>query len=283
MIVAAGAMIYFNSVIQDWWGSDGYGMRRFDGLIPFFAIGLATFAAAVARGVRRWPAAAPVAAGAALVLWNLTLMQTAATGALRIGETTSMGTVASRQAETAVRWIGHPSSWPVNLVYAWRNGVGPSQYDLLGANAFLGDPARPYGRVDLGTDDEVFVASGWHAQERDGATSFRWASQRAELLVPLDHRAELRVQIRARPFTPPGRPAQRLRVDVNGHDLGEATLDGDWQTVEYVAPRAVWRAGVNRVVLTFAAETRPVDAAMGGDTRSLSAQVDYVRVQKAGG
>lgn len=282
MIVAAAAMVYFNSIIQDWWGSDGYGMRRFDGLIPFFAIGLATFADAVARAVRRWPGAAPAAAGAALVLWNLTLMQTAATGALRLGETTSMGTIAARQAATAVRWVGHPFSWPVNVLYAWRNDVGPSAYDLLGVTAFLGDPARPYGRVDLGTDDEIFVVSGWHAQERDGATSFRWASQRVELLVPLDHRAELRVQIRARPFTPPGRPAQRLRVDVNGHGGAEWTLDGDWQTVEYVAPRAVWRAGVNRVVLTFAAETRPADAGIGGDTRALSAQVDYVRVQKVG-
>jgi hypothetical protein len=282
MVLATAAMIYFNSIIQDWWGSDGYGMRRFDGVIPFFAIGLATFAGLVADAVRRWPSSAPALAGAALVLWNLTLVHTAATGSLRIGETTSMGAVAAHQAEAAVRWIGHPPSWPINILFAWRNGVGPSEYDLLRVNAFLGDPARPYGRVDVGTDDDVFVVSGWHAPERDGATSFRWASQRAELLVPLDHRADLRVQVRVRPFTPPGRPAQRLRIDVNGRAGGEWTLDGDWQTIEYVAPEAVWRAGVNRVVLTFGGETRPVDAGLGGDTRALSAGVDYLRVQKVG-
>jgi hypothetical protein len=33
MIVAAAAMVYFNSIIQDWWGSDGSGCG-FDGLIP---------------------------------------------------------------------------------------------------------------------------------------------------------------------------------------------------------------------------------------------------------
>jgi hypothetical protein len=282
MILAAAAMIYFNSIIQDWWGSDGYGMRRFDGLIPFFVIGLATFTGLVASGVRRWPSAAPALAGAALVLWNLTLVHTAATGVLRIGEATSMGALATHQAETAVRWMGHPPSWPVNLLYAWRNGVGPSEYDLLRTNAFLGDPARPYGRVDVGADDEVFVVRGWHAPERDGATSFRWAGQRAELLVPLDHRADLRVQVRVRPFTPPGRPAQRMRIDVNGHAAGEWPLEGDWQTIEYVTPRASWREGVNRVVLTFAAETRPVDAGGGGDTRALSAAIDYLRVQKVG-
>jgi hypothetical protein len=74
-------------------------------------------------------------------MWNLLLMQTAATGVLRIGETVSLGAIATHQAETAVRWVGHPASWPVNLVYAWRNDVGPSRYDLLSVNAFLGDPA----------------------------------------------------------------------------------------------------------------------------------------------
>jgi len=50
-----------------------------------------------------------------------------------------------------------------------------------------------------------------------------------------------------------------------------------------VAPRAVWRGGVNRVVLSFAAALQPVDVGMGGDTRPLAAAVDYLRVQKVGG
>jgi hypothetical protein len=91
------------------------------------------------------------------------------------------------------------------------------------------------------------------------------------------------VQLRVRPFTPPGRPAQRIWIDVNGHPGGEWTLEGGWQTIEYVTPRAVWRPGVNRVVLRFAAETRPVDAGSGGDGRALSAAIDYLRVQKVGG
>ena len=282
MIVSAGAMVYFNSIIQDWWGSDGYGMRRFDGLIPFFAIGLATFALGVTRTVQRWPGAAPAIAALVLVLWNLTLIHTANTGVLRIGETVSLGTIATHQAETAVRWFGHPFSWPVNLVYAWRNDVGPSAYDLLSVNAFLGDPARPYGRIDVGLDDEIFVGDGWHAPERDGAVTFRWASQRAELRVPLDHRADLRLQLRARAFTVPSGPAQLVRVEVNGSPAAEWALAGDWQTVEHAVPRALWRAGLNRVVLNFATAARPVDAGMGGDTRTLAAAVDYLRVQKVG-
>jgi Dolichyl-phosphate-mannose-protein mannosyltransferase len=282
MVLSAAVMVYFNSIIQDWWGSDGYGMRRFDGLIPFFTVGLAAFAGGMTRMVQRWPAVAPALAGAALVGWNLTLMQTAATGFLRIGETVSLGAVASHQAAAAVRWVGHPFSWPVNLLYSWRNDVGPSAYDLLAVNAFLGDPARPYGRVDVGLDDQIFLADGWHAPERDGATTFRWVSQRAELRIPLDHRADLRVELRLRAFVVPSRP-QHLRLEINGNPAGEWTLEGDWQTIEFAAPQALWRSGVNRVVLYFAAATRPVDAGMSGDTRPLAAAVDYLRVQKSGG
>ena len=34
-------MIYFNASIQDWWGSAGFGGRRFDGTLPLFALGVA--------------------------------------------------------------------------------------------------------------------------------------------------------------------------------------------------------------------------------------------------
>jgi hypothetical protein len=129
-------------------------------------------------------------------------------------------------------------------------------------------------------DDEIFVGDGWHAAERDGAVSFRWASQRAELRVPLDHRADLRVQLRVRAFTVPSGPAQVVRMDVNGSRTAEWTLAGNWETVEFVAPRALGRAGLNRVVLNFAVAMRPADVGMGSDTRALAAAVDYLRVQK---
>ena len=44
-LAAIAVMIYFNAWIQDWWGSAGYGGRRFDGMIPLFC--------ARARRIRR--------------------------------------------------------------------------------------------------------------------------------------------------------------------------------------------------------------------------------------
>src|SRR5258708_26245458 len=43
MLAAVAVMIYFNACIQGWWGRDGFGGRRFDGVVPVFCIGLAAF------------------------------------------------------------------------------------------------------------------------------------------------------------------------------------------------------------------------------------------------
>jgi hypothetical protein len=52
----------------------------------------------------------------------------------------------------------------------------------------------------------------------------------------------------------------------------------DWQTVECTADANAWRGGVNRLELRFAYAQRPVDVGAGGDTRPLSAAVDWIRV-----
>jgi hypothetical protein len=282
LLAAVAAMVYFNSIIQDWWGSDGYGGRRFDGLIPIFTIGLAMFVRTATAVVAARPAIALTAAASLLVLWNLTLMQAAQAGVLRIGEAVSMQTIAGQQAATAVRWLGHPFSWPVNLIYAIRNDVAPARYDLLGVNRFLGDPTRPYGRIDIGSaDDGVMLGEGWYAAEQDGGVSFRWATQRAALLVPLDHRANLTVQVRVRALGLANAAPQQLALEVNGAVFDLGPLTAEWQTVETRVAARAWRAGVNRVALVFARSVRPVDVGMGGDTRALAAAVDYVRVAEA--
>ena len=60
-------MVYFNASIQDWWGSAGFGGRRFDGTIPLFALGAATLAERAIEWTRRHPFRMVAAAGALLV------------------------------------------------------------------------------------------------------------------------------------------------------------------------------------------------------------------------
>jgi hypothetical protein len=281
-LVACATMTYFNACIQDWWGSAGYGGRRFDGLIPLFSLGMAAFAGQAVGWTRRHPLRAVATAGAGLVLCNLTLMSVANDGIVRIGEAVSFGDAFAAQSRAFHRWLGNPFTYPASLAFALRNGLPPARYDLLSANRFLSDPLRPYGRVDVGGDDDWLIGDGWYGPEREGAVTFRWASAAAEVLIPLDHAAPLTLQIRAHRFGYPGAPPQTLTVKIDGDVAGSASVPENWDTIEIATGSERWRGSVNRVRLEFAWASRPADVGMGGDGRLLAAAVDYVRVQITG-
>jgi hypothetical protein len=279
LLIAVAAMTYFNAAIQDWWGSDGFGGRRFDGTIPMFCLGAASFIAYASSVTRRHPLRVVTAAAAVLVMWNLTLMSAANDGVFRIGTTVSYGETFAAQGRAFHRWFGNPFSYPASLLFSLRNGVAPAAYDLLRTNRFLSDPLRPYGRVDVGTDDGWLLQDGWHGAEHDGPITFRWAASPAVLLVPLDHAAALTVQVRLHSFAFPNAPAQTLTVDVNGHTFGPVPVHDAWETLEFATTSDTWRGGVNRLRLEFAWTHTPAEVGLGGDTRPLAAAVDYVRIQ----
>ena len=299
VLASVAVMIYFNACIQDWWGSAGFGGRRFDGLIPLFCVGLAAFIDYAATVVRRHAAAAVTALLALIAVWNVALMGAAQDGAVRIGETLSFDRAWASQARVVHRWFGNPFTYPASLFFALRNGVSPADYDLLSTNRFLADPLQPYGRVDVGNDpstelgagDEWLLGDGWHASEKEGALAFRWAASPATLRIPLDHAATLRVQVRLHAFAYPGAPPQTLTLSANGRtclpavasaEAGAAlAVTPDWQTVECTVDRSAWRTGVNELELRFAYAQRPVDVGAGGDLRPLAAAIDWVRVSVA--
>jgi len=279
-LIAIAVMIYFNASIQDWWGSAGYGGRRFDGTLPLFVLGVAAFAERAAVVARRHPMKVVTAAGGLLLAWNLTLMRSAHEGHVRIGESMSFGEAGAHQARAFHRWFGHPFTYPVSIFYAARNGVRIGDYDLLAANRFLSDPLRPYGRIDVGdAADEPWLGDGWHAQETAEGISYRWADADATALVPLDHAANLRVQVRARAFNYPGAPPQRMKIFVNDHEQAPQVVPNDWDTVVFEVQSDVWRAGVNRVRLAFDRAAKPAEVGVGGDTRRLAGAVDYLRIE----
>ena len=288
MVAAVAVMIYFNACIQDWWGSAGFGGRRFDGVIPIFGIGLAAFIDYTAVLVRRHAIATVMALLAVMAVWNGALMGAAQSGAIRIGETLAFDRAWAAQARVAHGWFGNPFSYPASLVFALRNGVSPGEYDRLSTDRMIGDPLQPYGRVDVGnTDagsaDEWLILDGWHAPEKDGAATFRWTGSPATVRIPLDHAAPLRVQVRLHAFAYPGAPPQALTLSANGpaNPSGRCQplpVTPEWQTVECTLGTAAWRSGVNTLEFRFAYAQRPIDVGAGGDTRPLAAAVDWIRV-----
>jgi hypothetical protein len=278
-LVAIAMMIYFNASIRDWWGSEGFGMRRFDGVIPLLTLGMGSFAGAAAKAISLRPLVAVTAALLGLVVWNLALMGAALGGDMRLGDPASFAELGAAEIRVVHRWFGYPFSYPANLVYALRNGVSPWRYDRLRPSRFLGDPYPSYGWINLGTSDAAMIGAGWHAPEQDGPTRFRWAESRAELFVPLDRAADLMIQIRLKPLEFPGAPTQRMLVEINGTSHGPFEVPPGWAVTELMAGQECWRPGVNKVVLIFSEGHRPADVGSGNDTRTLSAAVDFVRVR----
>lgn len=270
--------VYVNASVEDWWGGAAFGPRRFDGTIPLLVLGLA----AAVDGLRRWVARRPMAAvGAllsALVLWNVTAMASAVAGRFGGSVPQSFTDLSVDQARTMNRWFGHPFSYPANLIYALREGVAPYRWDYF-AFPMLADPKRPYGRIDVGGEDEFYVTGGWHAPETDtdGAT-FRWTSASADVLLPLHHPAPITMQLRVRPFDPPG-SSPALVVRVNGRAYGPFPVTPGWQRVDVPTDAEAWRAGVNRLQLVWPAAEVPARAGAGSDTRELGGAVDYVRIE----
>ncbi len=272
-------MTWTNGAVEDWWAGASFGGRRFDSLIPFLVCGCAALAEAGRRAVRARPGVATGVALGLLVIWNVSLMAVARSGAYRIGQIVSFGDLAAAQAAVVHDAVGHAPSWPANLLWAWANGVAPGRFDRLRPNRFLGDPSRPYGRIDVGADDTDYLMSGWHGAEGDAALTFRWATDEVSLIVPLAAPADLWLQVQAAPFDAPGLPPQQMTAIVNGQAMPAVTLAPGWQRVEIATTLSTWHAGINHVTLRFARASRPSDAG-GADTRLLSAAVDYVRIQK---
>ncbi|MGB8644271.1 MAG: glycosyltransferase family 39 protein [Anaerolineae bacterium] len=67
VIVIFALETYLNSIVYDWWGGEAFGARRFIGLLPFLALGLAALVDVVRAHASRW---AVLALLAAFVVWN---------------------------------------------------------------------------------------------------------------------------------------------------------------------------------------------------------------------
>ncbi|MCS6802665.1 MAG: hypothetical protein RMM58_00970 [Chloroflexota bacterium] len=141
-------------------------------------------------------------------------------------------------------------------------------------------PAPLPRRVDLGTPLSAgAVGEGWGEDERGaGEIDLVWATaRRAELWIPCPPGAAT-IRLRLTPFVYPGMPEQRLRLRLNGRDLGEQALAPDWAEIEFDAPAEAWRRGANRLTFEFAAVESPARVLGTPDRRSLAAALDWVEI-----
>ena len=214
-------LTYVNSTVSDWWGGGSFGARRFDSVLPVFALGLATTIRFAVALVERYPKAVVSATLAAFVVGNGLLMEQYRKGRIPVDDTISWQTAAEGGLEDIFDGVGYPFSFPMNWLFAARYDRPRTQYDILVGKYLFHRMHHLNGIIDLGLDDPPFIGNGWSGVRdwRERRREVRFAlGPRAGLFVPTDRAEPLRLFIEC--AAPPGEQAIPVEVWLNGARLG---------------------------------------------------------------
>lgn len=209
------ALTRLNAGVADWPAGAAFGARRFDATLPFFGLGLAVAARAIATLARRRPLVVPAAAFATAIAWNLLLARAHRTW-------DPSGPVAFEQMGHGVvsawdRAAGSPFALPGSLFEWGRSGTPPRDWEAL-----YMDRGFERWSVRMGEDDRLFLAGGWSEPRGLGRDRARAIEGEAAVLnVPLH---------RARPYTFGIRMkgTGRVRLVVNQQPAGSFAAGPEW-------------------------------------------------------
>jgi hypothetical protein len=128
---------------------------------------------------------------------------------------------------------------------------------------------------------DVSFGRGWHAAEYSNeGVAFRWTGEReAEVLVPLLRVGDMKLRLRAYPFTYPHAPAQSLVVSVNGVARPAQPVAPDWKVYVWNLPADLWHAGFNRLTIGTPNVTSPASVGLSNDSRQLGVAVSELTLQ----
>jgi hypothetical protein len=244
-LLAAGGLLvllataWVSGSLADWWGSDAFGARRFDLVVPFMAVGLA----ALLDLCRRQPLLAPTLVLAVLTLWNLGVIRLFRNGVFV--EAPALEDLAARQARQLRR-----------LAEDALERVGGRRGRALAYKFFVGKffywNTHLDGTLDLSRIEPRYLSGGWsEAQNREGPPTFRWALYpQACVRFPLDRpEIPLRTVVTARA---PGRlENQTMTIALNGTVLKQSALGDEWAEVPVTLPLEVLSPGENLLCLHF--------------------------------
>jgi hypothetical protein len=128
----------------------------------------------------------------------------------------------------------------------------------------------------FGPEDDVFAISGWAGIEGGPGDYRRWAVNReATVLLPIGGAADRTIRFHAMPAG----NDQRVRLSLDGHDLGTLTMKQGWNDYDVAAPKTAWTGVRHTLVMRFDQAITPaaIDP-RSNDTRALSAMFASISV-----
>jgi hypothetical protein len=207
--------LYVNASVFDWWAGASFGSRRFDGALPFFALGLAASIEWLVPRVERRPLAAISLLLAPFALWNFLLMGSTS-GCDPPDGPASFQRAAADGAELLYRKTGYPFSWPGAVRDLLVHGRPLAVYDLAGAGV-------GFHTLDIrmGDTDALFLGRGWSLPRRGRERTFReTAPGGAEVYVSLRELSPYALALE-------GRAGDGAEIVLNGAELGQVLLDAE--------------------------------------------------------
>jgi len=243
VLLPLACMSWVNASVLDWWSAGSFSNRRFDSVLPFFAIGLGLSLEALRAATARRPGGVLLALGAGLTAWNLLFMQQYRDNRIPRDDTVSFPRVAGNNAALLAELVGTPLAWPANWIWAARHHVAPAFYDLMVGKYLFYRQASLDGVIDLGDEaGEALLAEGWGPHVRCEDQVCRLVRGRARLFAPLDLPEPLDVRVRAC-----GQGS--LALDLEGRRIAEWPLAQAVADLRVRVPSSGWHAGHNELRL----------------------------------
>ncbi len=234
-------MAYVNSVISDWWAGWGFGMRRFDGFILFFALGLAAVLAQLKKASAKIALVLSMGALLFFSAFNWFLMDRLNQGIIHPGGPVAFNKVFGFSANGIYKYTGYPFSFPANLLFSVRYKLPPARYDTL-VGGYI-DDRHFYGDTIRFDQEPVLLGTGWSSGPVAGKTPpFRTMQARAVVYAPVRTvtNFDLVVHGRGIDLSSPG-----ILINLNGHLIGEIKPQTTWNELKVKIPGKYLRPGIN--------------------------------------
>jgi hypothetical protein len=238
-------MTWVNMGVADYWGGHSFSIRRFDSLLPVFALGFAAGIEVLRRLLRERPRLALAAVGLALACWNVSMAEALRRNLIPRDDTVSFSHLARANTQAFSDAVGFPTTWPASWVFALRHQRPPSQFDLLVGRYLFHMQNNLGGVIDLGVPgDEALLGEGFAGSESYAGRSTRRLRGRARLFATLNHPEdlELRLELLAE-------SERELVVSVNGRAAGRLRLAAGFTEARLRVPGSFWRREINEVAL----------------------------------
>ena len=288
------SIICINIAHEEWWGAYGFEIRRGVGLTALFMAGCGIAWQAATHLISRHPRRAAAVFFCTIALLNCLFLVQVKQGKLDLYKTRSFTVLLTDQLEMILRKVGYPFSWPANWIFAARYRVSPEKYDtVIGNYLFSWDIHERRQTIIFGRNDQDEIGYGFSIpeseerpipeirtvgdspiQQRIGRKlTWRWSEgPRSLLLFSIYQPEPLRLTLHIQPFSPAGKPTQKLTITVNGHRIDPLSLNNELHDYNVHLPGQWLRPGVNALIFEYAYTASPADTGLGIDRRQLAVQ-----------